>query len=130
MTTYIWWFSKTIFKSIFKLQWHDYFFSSISSEDPLGPVCEKCNCFGHAETCHPITGECVTLQCIGEQCPPCVEGMEGCGGQCVGDECDGPESDPQTYPDPVVYCHFNPDKCVVPTPIPTINVTWTVISSV
>ena len=70
----------------------------------------------------------MTLQCIGEQCPPCVEGMEGCGGQCVGDECDGPESDPQTYPDPVVYCHFNPDKCVVPTPIPTINVTWTVIS--
>ena len=60
--------------------------------------------------------------------------MEGCGGQCVGDECDGPddgpESDPQTYPDPVVYCHFNPDKCVVPTPIPTINVTWTVISSI
>ena len=99
-----------------------------SSEDPLGPVCEKCECFGHAETCHPITGECVTLQCVDGQCPPCVEGMEGCGSPCIGDDCEGPESDPQTYPDPVVYCHFNPDKCVVPTPIPTIDVTWTVIN--
>ena len=86
--------------------------------DPLGPVCEKCKCHGHAETCHPHTGECIQLKCISDQCPECYEGEEGCG-QCVGEQCGDPGSDPQTKPpwvviDVVVYCQFHPDKCVPP----------------
>ena len=30
--------------------------------DKWGPICQKCNCNGHADTCHPTTGECVTLE--------------------------------------------------------------------
>uniref|UniRef100_A0A0K2UE20 Laminin subunit alphalike [Acyrthosiphon pisum] n=1 Tax=Lepeophtheirus salmonis TaxID=72036 RepID=A0A0K2UE20_LEPSM len=31
------------------------------SEGPFGPICVPCNCHGHADTCHPVTGECVNL---------------------------------------------------------------------
>ena len=92
--------------------------------DPLGPVCEMCQCNGHAETCHPHTGECVELRCIGDRCPECYEEEPGCGKQCVGDQCDDPDSDPQTRPGPwvvidvVVYCQHHPDKCYIPEPSP------------
>ena len=76
---------------------------SFSSEGPFGPVCEKCQCHGHADTCHPITGECVDLQCIGGECPECYPGEEGCE-ECVGDNC-GPGSDP------MLRCHFRPKIC-------------------
>ena len=98
--------------------------------DPLGPVCEKCKCNGHAETCHPHTGECIQLQCISDQCPECYEGEEGCG-QCVGDQCGDPGSDPQKRPwvviDVVVYCQFHPDKCVPPeTPDSTVVIHFSI----
>ena len=32
-----------------------------SQDDQLGVICEKCNCNGHAETCHPLTGECYSM---------------------------------------------------------------------
>lgn len=39
----------------------DFGFARILSEDADGrqhAVCSKCNCNGHAETCHPVTGQC------------------------------------------------------------------------
>ena len=59
-----------------------------SQEGPLGPFCTKCDCSGHADTCHPETGECVNLKP-----PPEIE---------VGD--------PQGLHH---YCHFHPEKCTI-----------------
>ena len=33
-----------------------------SQEDQLGIICEPCNCNGHADICHPLTGECNTME--------------------------------------------------------------------
>ena len=62
--------------------------------DKWGPICEKCQCNEHAATCHPQTGECVTLYI-----PP--EAMT----------LDPSIMDPATF-DPN-FCHFNPDQCRV-----------------
>ena len=50
--------------------------------DKWGPICEPCDCNGHAGSCHPETGECVELVAL--------------------------LSLAQEYPD---YCHFNPSQC-------------------
>ena len=54
-----------------------------SQEGPLGPFCTKCDCSGHADTCHPETGECINL------IPPKI-------------------AEALIIPD---YCHFYPEKC-------------------
>ena len=78
---------------------------------PLGPICAKCNCNDHAEICHPLTGECVTLRPIdpedGDGGP---DGPRGPGG-------DDPESDEMARdPDDIIeFCHFRPDLCEVVT---------------
>ena len=55
-----------------------------SQEGPLGPFCTKCDCSGHADTCHPETGECVNL------IPPKI-------------------ADQLIIPPD--YCHFYPENC-------------------
>ena len=52
--------------------------------DKWGPICVECNCHGHANTCHPETGECVLLVPVSLTI------------------------DSLPYPD---YCHFNPQDC-------------------
>ena len=32
------------------------------NEGPFGPICFPCNCHGHAEICHPLTGQCVAMK--------------------------------------------------------------------
>lgn len=62
-----------------------------SQEGPLGPICTKCNCNNHADTCHPLTGECVSLTF-------------------------NPQSAPITIPDNdevEEICHFRPDLCLI-----------------
>ena len=63
-----------------------------SQEGPLGPFCTKCDCSGHADTCHPETGECVNLVP-----PPEIEIVIEVG-------------DPQGLHH---YCHFHPEKCTI-----------------
>ena len=53
-----------------------------------GPICEQCNCHNHAATCHPLTGECVTL----EPLPQVILG-------------------PHVIVDD--FCHFHPAECAV-----------------
>lgn len=60
------------------------------SDGPFGPICAECQCHGHADVCHPITGECVTLVPIDETV------LETLGRINV-----------------VEYCHFRPDLCKV-----------------
>ena len=50
--------------------------------DKWGPICEKCDCNGHADSCHPQTGECLDLVAL--------------------------ISDSLKYPD---FCHFHPEQC-------------------
>ena len=57
--------------------------------DNGGPVCEQCNCHGHAPSCHPLTGECVALTPLSLQLDP----------QIIVDN----------------FCHFNPEQCQVVT---------------
>ena len=56
-----------------------------SQEDQLGVICEPCNCNGHAESCHPLTGECYSMIYTGppltpEECEkydiPCHTGLD------------------------------------------------------
>ncbi len=90
------------------------------SEGPFGPICAPCDCHGHKEICHPLTGECVRLRPIDPSLVPI-----------------DPEDDPED-PDALVpnstdlltkeilhfphffqdlsiieYCHFRPDLCVI-----------------
>ena len=58
--------------------------------DKWGPICEPCNCNNHANTCHPLTGECVSL----EPLPRVILG-------------------PQVVIDD--FCHYNPAECEVVT---------------
>jgi len=59
-----------------------------SRKDIWGPICEPCNCHGHAATCHPLTGECHTMEALPfVRLPP-----------------------EQTVDE---YCHFNPEECTV-----------------
>ena len=81
---------------------------------PLGPICVPCDCHGHADTCHPLTGECVTLRPADpEDVPggdPGDDGPRGPGG-------DDPDSDELAKdPDAIIeFCHFRPDLCEVVT---------------
>ena len=66
---------------------------------PLGPICVPCDCNGHADVCHPLTGECVTLRPIDPDGPRGPDGGEG-----------DPEADEMAI-DPAViieFCHFRP----------------------
>ena len=54
--------------------------------DKWGPICEPCNCHGHASSCNPITGECETL----EPLPSVMLGPEV---------------------NITIFCHFNPTEC-------------------
>ena len=65
-------------------------------------------CNNHAETCHPLTGKCIELQCIENDCGDCYEGEEGCG--CEGGDCK-PGVDPSVVIDILVYCHHKPEMC-------------------
>ena len=58
--------------------------------DKWGPICEPCNCHGHAASCHPLTGECVALEPLPRVILP---------------------------PDVTVdnFCHYNPADCEVIT---------------
>ena len=58
-----------------------------SQEGPLGPHCKACECNGHADICHPLTGECVTMEPL--IVPPGVD------------------------PDDPTLCHFRPDQCLI-----------------
>ena len=75
----------------------------------MGPVCEKCKCNNHADTCHPKTGECITLQCIGGDCPVTDEGDPDDG--LVPVPVDPVPGDPDPMVGPEVICHFRPDLC-------------------
>ena len=55
--------------------------------DKWGPICEPCDCNGHAGSCHPETGECVELVAL--------------------------LSVVEDYPD---YCHFHPSQCAATGP--------------
>ena len=41
--------------------------------NPLGFFCTPCQCNGHAEICHPSTGECVILEPNGNPAGKCGE---------------------------------------------------------
>ena len=70
---------------------------------PYGPICAKCNCHGHADNCHPLTGKCnVVLRPIDPEDVPDGHGCTNC--TRGDDEDEGPS--PQ-----VLFCHLNPDKC-------------------
>jgi hypothetical protein len=71
------------------------------TEGPYGPICEPCNCHGHADTCHPLTGECVTLVAKARTTLPEPKDEDGDG---VPDEEDWTE-----------FCHFRPDLCEIVT---------------
>ena len=55
--------------------------------DKWGPICEPCDCNGHATSCHSQTGECVNMVAL--------------------------LSESQEYPD---YCHFHPSQCAITGP--------------
>lgn len=61
------------------------------SDGPYGPICAPCNCHGHAQICHPLTGKCVALK---PRDPSVMDTLE-------------------LNIDVVTFCHFNPDLCVV-----------------
>ena len=68
-----------------------------SRKDIWGPICEPCNCHGHAQTCHPLTGECVTMVPDALTLPPLP---------FISLTNDSYSSNDN-------YCHFNPEKCTV-----------------
>ena len=87
----------------------------------MGPVCEKCKCNNHADTCHPKTGECITLQCIGGVCPDPDEVTPDGGLVPV----PGDPEDPEPMVGPEVICHFRPDLCEQNTTVQVVsNVTF------
>ncbi len=63
-------------------------------EDAYGPICIKCNCHGHADTCHPRTGACRNY--VPLQPPPVSAAIH------VLD----------------TFCHFYPEKCIEDTSAP------------
>ena len=65
---------------------------------PLGPICAACNCNGHAATCHPLTGECVTMRPVDPE---------------DGDDDGVPEADELANDRVTEFCHFRPDLCEV-----------------
>lgn len=75
-------------------------------EGPFGPICVQCNCHGHAEICHPLTGECVHLQPINPEDVP--------GSTEASPEYDDPEGSYEAVPF-IEFCHFRPDLCEVAT---------------
>ena len=60
------------------------------SDGPFGPICAECQCHGHADICHPITGQCVSLVPIDETVLETLEMINI-----------------------VEYCHFRPDLCKI-----------------
>ena len=62
-------------------------------DGPLGPICAKCDCNGHADTCHPETGECISLKPLNRIVPSDSE-----------DTGDDEPVDP-------MFCHLRPDLC-------------------
>ena len=83
-------------------------------EDSGSPICEQCDCNGHADTCHPKTGACEPLTVPMDLLQPllsCTDDVLGCSqkieeGTPTCHECG-------VYGSPEDYCHFNPDKCEV-----------------
>ncbi|TRY60964.1 hypothetical protein TCAL_05712 [Tigriopus californicus] len=74
-------------------------------EGPFGPICVQCNCHGHAEVCHPLTGECVELQPLNPE-------------DVISSADDSPEYDPEGSYESlpfIEFCHFRPDLCKVVT---------------
>ncbi len=67
-------------------------------EDAYGPICAPCQCHGHAKTCHPLTGECVSMRPLAVD-PSLDDGEDGAGEDFF-----------------VEFCHFRPDLCEVVTP--------------
>ena len=87
-------------------------------EDSGSPICEPCDCNGHAETCHPKTGACepltIPMDILGELMMnqmSCDDDTVGCSQRIV----DGTPSCHEcgVYGSPLDYCHFNPEKCEV-----------------
>ena len=92
-------------------------------EDSGSPICEPCNCNGHAETCHPKTGACEPLTIpidlldvlMSQESLSCDDDAVGCShkievGEQTCHECG-------VYGTAQDYCHFNPENCEV-LPIP------------
>lgn len=85
--------------------------------DKWGPVCEPCQCHGHADSCHPTTGECVRLvppawvpDPTTLPCPETSDEGSGSGGST---DCNDPEWTLQTGSLTLHYCHYNPKDCTV-----------------
>ena len=102
------------------------------SEGPYGPICAPCDCNGHADICHPLTGKCVTMRPKkggggpggddggGLQTVPGAEYDDG-DPQGQGDGDDGDDDGPGDVngdgvvdeADWIEFCHFRPDLCIV-----------------
>lgn len=80
------------------------------SEDDFGPICGACRCNGHAEFCHPLTGDCVRLVPVDPSLLPEKEEKPGEDGEGEGEGEEKPEGRDLTV---VEFCHFRPDLCVV-----------------
>ncbi|XP_066906769.1 laminin subunit alpha-1 [Halyomorpha halys] len=60
----------------------DYGYARITHEGTMlrhHPICTKCNCNGHSQTCDAITGQCGTCEhnTTGVQCERCIDGFYG-----------------------------------------------------
>ncbi|XP_053314949.1 laminin subunit alpha-2 isoform X2 [Spea bombifrons] len=55
----------------------------------FGGICEPCRCFGHADTCHDITGECLNCKhnTYGRFCDYCLPGFYGNPTDGTADDC-------------------------------------------
>ena len=81
--------------------------------DAMGPICQPCQCHGHATSCHPNTGVCesptVRMEILSQIM--CEEGSEGCEKRLVPGE---PTShDDGVYSSPDDFFHFNPKLCEI-----------------
>ena len=71
-----------------------------SRKDIWGPICMPCNCHGHADSCHPLTGECFSWEPM-----PFIRLDPGI-------PTNHPNGSYGTLDD---YCHYNPAECTVST---------------
>merc|ERR1712106_227086 len=69
-----------------------------SRKDIWGPICVPCNCHGHAESCHPLTGECFSWEPM-----PFI--------RLEPEQPTNPSNG--SYNNVDDYCHYNPSECAV-----------------
>ena len=96
------------------------YFSTREDKQHGGPLCEPCNCNGHADTCHPQTGLCQSLTADLEVLDR-ILGPGTCDESAVSIDrscCDrrvveGRETihDDGVYASADDFCHFNPQCC-------------------